>query len=255
MGKLQRIYSDSTKKRIQWKRVFKKVFHFLFRVVLLATMVALLTGIVLWLVAIKLFNAQQISESITRQLQRVFNRPVIISSVDLKFFNTLELRGFAVLDSEVQPGRPVLSAESVSVRYQLLPLLEHKVIIDEVTLNKPRFDVLRSENGVYNVPPVKLSETHETYVSSGANRQKFEVAIEDWHIRDGVISYQDQKSGVSHAIYGLDVRLHDLRFDDWSSFRLAAVVRNRWGENVADLAIRGRGKINFSNFNGKNLIN
>ena len=78
-----------------------------FRTGLFLVMTVFLSAGVLWLGINKLFNAQQISQAVTYQLQKVFDRPVVISSVDLKFLNTVELAGFAVLDNQVQPGMPV----------------------------------------------------------------------------------------------------------------------------------------------------
>ena len=216
---------------------------------LFLVMLVFLLGALAWVVVTKMFNAQQISEAVTFQLQTVFNRPVQIASLDLKFFNTVEVKGFAVLDNEVQPGLALVSAESVLIRYQLLPLFEHKLVIDEVTLNKPRFEILRSEQGVYNVPPIKMPENQQTTYVDEQTGEQLQVHIEDWSIRDGVISYKDLKSGASHAIYGLNIQFKQLQFNDWSGFELETVLRNRWGDHVSDLEIAGKGEINFANFN------
>ena len=61
-----------------------------------------------------------------------------IASVDVKFINMLELKGFRVLDTEGNPGQDLLSADSVTVRLKLLPLLEQQLIIDEVSLHYQR---------------------------------------------------------------------------------------------------------------------
>ncbi len=210
-------------------------------------MLALLLGGALWVCALKMFNAQQISEALTHRLQIMFDRPVVISSFDLKFINTVELKGFAVLDSEVHPGEPFLSAESVLIRYQVLPLLDQQLIIDEVTLQKPRINILRGEDGRYNTPPINAS-SQGTYVSEVTGKS-IQVNIEDWRIQDGVLSYRDLGSGVSHAVYGLNMHFRRLRFNELSRFSLETVLRNRWGDNISDLEIHGTGQVNFANFN------
>lgn len=246
MSKKEKSTTKKTKKSNAWHWA-SKLFTILLRTLLFVVMFVFLLGGVSWVAISHMFNAQQISQAMTYQLQKVFNRPVIISSLDLKFLNTVELKGFAVLDNEVQPGEEVVSAESVLIRYQLLPLLDHELIIDEVTLQKPRISVLRAENGIYNVPPVKMSEAQPTYVNEQTG-QKWQIRIEDWRIRNGVMSYKDLKSGASHAIYGLNMHFRKLRFNDWSDFRLETVLRNQWGDNISDLEIRGHGQINFADF-------
>ncbi len=238
----------STKKQHWFWRCVKYTTGLLLRTLLFAVMALFLVAAGLWVLMLHLFNAQQISESMAYQLQKVFNRPVVIAALDLKFLNTVELKGFAVLDNEVQHGEPVLSAESVLIRYQLLPLLDHELIIDEVTLYRPRIDVLRGEDGLYNVPPVKMPANQQaTYVDESTG-EKLKIKIEDWTIRDGVMSYKDLRNGVSHAIYGLNMHFKQLRFDDWSAFRLETVLRNKWEDNISDLEIKGHGQINFANF-------
>lgn len=237
----------SKKTRAAW--LFKGVVKGCAKMALFLVMLSFVLGSIAWVIIIKIFNAQQISQAMAYQLQKVFDCPVQINSLDLKFFNTVELKGFAVLDTQVQPGLPIISAESVTIRYQLLPLLEHKLIIDEVTLNKPRFEVLRAQTGLYNMPAIKIPAPQTaTYVDESTG-EKLQVHIEDWRIRDGVISYKDFKNGLSHAIYGLNVHFKKLNFNDWSFFSLETILRNRWEEHVSDLEIVGTGQVNFANFN------
>ena len=92
------------------------------RLVLFAVMFLMLLSALVVLVFLKTFNAQHISELITQELQSRLDRPVIISSLNLKFINTLELKGFSVLDTQGSPGFPLLSADSVTLKFKLLPL-------------------------------------------------------------------------------------------------------------------------------------
>lgn len=241
--------SASPGKKRSWTARFTLGAASLFlRTVLFTVMLVFLLGAVLWVAALKMFNAQQISETLTQRLQVMFNRPVVISSLDLKFLNTVELKGFAVLDDEVRPGEPFLSAESVLIRYKILPLFEHKLEVDEITLNRPRISVVRSEKGVYNVPPVRAPREQGTYVSEVTGR-RMQISVEDWRIKDGILSYKDFANGVSHAVYNLNVHFRHLRFNELSRFRLDTVLRNRWGDNISDLEIHGNGQINFADFN------
>lgn len=238
---------SAPRKRSRAARFARGTFALLLRTLLFTVMLLFLLGAGLWVAALKMFNAQQISEALTHRLQMMFDRPVVISSLDLKFLNTVELKGFAVLDDEVRPGEPFLAAESVLIRYKVLPLLEHKLIIDEVTLNRPRINLVRSEQGAYNAPPVNVGSAQTSYVSE-VTGERIQINIEDWRIKDGVLSYKDLTNGVSHAVYGLNMHFERLRFNELSRFRLETVLRNRWGDNISDLEIRGAGQINFADF-------
>lgn len=234
-------------KRPWWARFLLKGTALFFRTLLFTIMLLMLLGAGLWVFVINMFNAQRLSEQLTQYLQRQLGRPVVVASLNLKFLNTVELHGFAVLDDRVQPGDPLLSAESVSIRYKLLPLLEHRLEIEEVTLNKPRINILRAENGETNVPKLKSDPAQSSFISERTG-QRIEVSIEDWNIKEGVLSYKDLGAGVSHAVYGLNAHFYHLRLDKLSRFRLHTVLRNRWGGNISDLEIRGTGQINLADF-------
>ncbi len=246
--KKQKTTAFPAKKRPFWVRFALGTMTLFFRTLLFTVMLLFLLAAGLWIGALKMFNAQQLSETLAERLQVLFDRPVAVASLDVKFLNTVELKGFAVLDNEVQPGEPFLAAESVLIRYKLLPLLENQLIVDEVTLNRPRINVVRGEDGRYNVPPVKTSNEKTTYVNK-VTGERMQIDIEDWRIQDGVLSYKDLVSGVSHAVYGLNVHFERLRLNEFSRFRLETVLRNRWGENISDLEIRGTGQVNFADFN------
>ena len=238
------------KKNRTWKYYLKQFvkagFFLSLRTVLFTSMLLLLVGAGAWLCVVKMFNAQHISEVITAELKKRLDRPVAIAALDLKFINTLELKGFRVLDTEGVPGQALLAADSVTVRFKLLPLLRRQLVIDEVAFHAPRFNIVRSAEGHYNIPPIKTSQT-SVYTNAQTGR-KFLVSIEDWTLQDGVLSYKDLASGVTHAIYGLNMHFERLRFDELSRFTLDMVLRNEWTNGISDMEIKGTGHINFANF-------
>ena len=233
-------------------RFFKSCLVLSLRTVLFAVMLLLLIAAGLWLVFLKTFNAQHISEIITEELQKRLDRPVIISSLDLKFINAVELKGFSVLDTEGAPGYPLLSAESVTLQFKLLPLFDQQLVIDEVSLNSPRFNVVRQTDGTYNMPQIQTPKEKSFYTSELTGR-KLAVSVEDWSVHNGVFSYKDLASGVSHAIYGLNLHFERLRFNELSRFQAEMVLRNKWGDNISDMEIKGAGHVNFANFNWNNF--
>lgn len=229
-------------------RFFKACFVLSLRTVLFTVMLLLLVAAGLWLLFLKTFNAQHISELITEEIQKRLDRPVIITSLDLKFINAIELKGFSVLDTEGKPGHALLSADTVTLQFKLLPLLEQQLVIDEVSLHSPRFNVVRQADGTYNMPQVRSPKEKSVYTSELTGR-KLTVSVEDWSVHNGVLSYKDLGSGVSHAIYGLNLHFEQLRFNELSRFRAEMILRNKWGDNISDMEIKGAGHVNFADFN------
>lgn len=229
------------------KRYTKASMLAVWRLALFAMMFVLLLACVGWMFFVRMFNAQQLSERITYQLQKQFDRPVKISSMHLKFLNVVELQGFSILDTVGEPGRPLISADSVTLSFEILPLLEQKVIINEVSLNAPRFNLVRRADGSYNVPNLRATRKEPSTYTSSSGR-KFEVSIEDWSINNGVLSFKDLATNASHAVYGLNAHFDNLRFDELSHFETNMVLRNQWQDRIFEIEIEGNGHINFAEF-------
>ena len=229
------------------KRATKAGLLTAWRLCLFALMLLLLLFCVAWILFLRAFNAQHISEVITRQLQKQLNRPVRISSLELKFLNTLELKGFTVLDTVGEPGQALVAADSVTLAFELLPLFEKKLVIHEVTLNAPRFNLVRTQEGSYNMPSVRTSKQPSVYTSSGG--RKFTVSIEDWRVKEGVLRFKDLVSGASHSLYGINARFDNLKSDELSHFTLEMVLRNQWQGRISELEINANGHVNFAGFN------
>ena len=242
-------------KKISW---LKKLYHALkaaflmgLRLALLFSMLLLLLFAAAWLFFVKTYNSQHLSEIIAKELQKRLQRPVAIAEVDVKFINMLELKGFRVLDTEGIPGQDLLSADSVTVRLKLLPLLDQQLVIDEVSLHAPRFNIIRRADGVYNIPPLKGSRN--TVYTSASSGKKFTVSVEDWTLKDGVFSYKDLGQGVTHAVYGVNMHFERLRLDELSRFTMDMVLRNEWGGGMSDMEISGTGHVNFAGFDWANF--
>ena len=245
MGKKRKNKKRRFLRGLRW--LVRTCFVWSMRLFLFTTMLILLLFSAAWLLFLKTFNAQHISEVITEELQKRLDRPVAIASMDLKFINTVELKGFYVLDTEGIPGQALLSADSVTLHFKLLPLLEQKLVIDEVSLHSPRFSVVRAKDGTYNIPQIKLNQPQSIYTSKTGGK-KFTVSVEDWTVQNGVLSFKDIASGVTHAVYGLNLYFEQLRFDELSRFTIDMVMRTKWKDNISDVEIKGSGHVNFADF-------
>ncbi len=235
--------TSPTLKNRFWQ-IVKTGLKFALRGGLLILMAGMFLAAVGWIVFLKTFNAQRVSEVITAELQERLQRPVAISSLDLKSVNTLELKGFRIIDTEGVPGQDLVSADAVTLRFRLLPLLEQQLVIDEVSLHAPRFNVVRRGDGVYNLPSLKKKNS-SIYTNAESGR-RLTVSVENWALRDGVLSYKDLGSGVTHAVYGLNMFFERLRLNELSRFTVEMVLRNEWSSGISDIDIKGGGQVNFA---------
>ena len=246
--------NPTTRKRARKRLFIHKTKHFtklsahtLCRLFLFALMFLLVAFCVVWILFLRVFNAQELSERITTQLQKQLNRPVKISSINMKFLNTIELKGVSVLDTVGEPGKPLVAVNSVTMTFDILPLLEKKLVVHEVTLNAPRFNLVRTQDGVYNVADIRFTR-QQTPADTGKAGKKLEVTIEDWSVRNGVFSFKNLETDTSHAIYGLNAHFENLRLNELSNFEMDMVLRNQWQERISELTLDATGQINFADF-------
>lgn len=242
-----------TKRKLKWlrfvrfsKNMSRSLWIFALRLFLLFSMVLILSAATVWVIFLHAFNPQHISEVLTQELQKRLERPVIISSLSLSFINTLELKGFSVLDTQGEPGMALLSADSVTLKFSLPALLDKQLLIEEVTLNAPRLNIVRREDNTYNIPHINSPEKESVYTSGSG--QQFAVHVNNWTLRDGVISYKNLKTQISHAIYGLNLHFERLRFNELSRFTLNMITRSEWEDKISETELEGVGHVDFADF-------
>ena len=242
-----------TRKKLKWlrflrfsKKMSRSLWIFVLRLFLLFSLLLILIAATVWVIFLHAFNPQHISEVLTQELQKRLERPVIISSLSVSFINTLELKGFSVLDTQGEPGMSLLSADSVTLKFSLPALLDKQLLIEEVTLNAPRFNVVRKEDNTYNIPHIKGAQRESVYTSGSG--QQFPVHVNNWTLKDGTISYKNLKTQITHAIYGINLHFERLRFDELSRFTLNMIARSEWEDNISETEIEGVGQVDFANF-------
>ena len=241
--------------------IFKKIMAFLWlfiktlflmalRLSLFCAMLALALFTAAWLFFLHAFNAQNVSEVVVSQLQDRLDRPVAISAIDLRYVNTIELKGFSIIDTVGDVGNPLVSADSVLIIFKLLPLFERQLVIEKVILNAPRFNMVRLPDGTSNMPVFKQSQGG-TSIYIGDSEKPFSLSMGQWIVYRGVLSYNDLGKKVSHALYNLDLSFDKLRFNEPSAFETSMVVRNQWDANISDIEIKASGSVNLADFDLK----
>ncbi|MGD1019282.1 MAG: AsmA family protein [Verrucomicrobiia bacterium] len=83
---------------------------------------------------------------------------VRIDDLKVSLFSGVELRGVTIGNPPGFPGN-LVTANAFVLRYRLLPLLDRRVEIEELSLDKPVITLSQSTNGVWNYEKVGPTET------------------------------------------------------------------------------------------------
>ncbi len=252
------------------KKIFKKMFkilhfiikHFtalLIKTLFFAMLFFMVLGAAGWFFFIKYVNEDAVSMLLSKKLQEVFDRPVVMGKVDLKFFNSIQIEGLRILGGEVAPEQDFFSAGKVTIRYNPLPILKQQLVIEEVSIEEPKVFIIVDPDGRNNVPQIRLSSS-EPSVKDASAQQKvpggtlkiagrdFSLKIKDWSLERGLVTFNNRQTNVSHTVYDVNTRFDELNFDALSPFKLSFVLRNSYKDKIMETVLRGSGRVNLAGF-------
>ena len=230
----------------------------LIRVLFLFFTILAIAVVVFWFTALKYFNAEHVGTVLTQALQSGLNRPVALGSVRLVSLNAIEIRNLTIIDNSTDVYNEFISAGSVIIRYNLLPLREGRVVIEEVIINNPSISIIRDKNGILNTADLKAAGSQ---IAGGTrfdltlpDGRPLQIIIEDWAINDGTISYRDIAANTSHSLNNVSVRFNNLKFNDFTDYSLKFILRNNLQGSVIETEIDSRGEVNLANFSPKDMV-
>ena len=126
------------------KRTFKKIY-------LIAVLaILILLGVGGSLLFNRLMHLDSYKEQILAQVQNTLNRQVLYEKGDFSFRFGPQFIFTHVIVKEKGGTATFISADRLSIRLALLPLLEKKLVLHEIELEKPVITLSRDQAGVFN---------------------------------------------------------------------------------------------------------
>ncbi len=116
----------------------------------LSVAVAILIALIVALVVLAnvLITPERIKATLLPLAEDNLHRKIDLGEIKVSLFSGIEISGLRIYE---QDGlETFVSTDLVRLRYQLLPLLAMKVVIDEVRLEKPSIRIVRLRNGQFN---------------------------------------------------------------------------------------------------------
>lgn len=121
--------------------------------VIAAVVVALVVALII--LASVLITPERVKSTLLPLAEQQLHRKIELGEIGVSLLSGIEIHGLRVYEAD---GREIfLSAELVRLRYQLLPLLAMKVVVDEVLLDKPSIRVVRLKDGRFNFSDLTAS--------------------------------------------------------------------------------------------------
>ncbi|MDE0503330.1 MAG: hypothetical protein OXI86_04545, partial [Candidatus Poribacteria bacterium] len=137
-----------------------------------------------------------------RRFFNVFKYIVSIGTLSGDIFTGLSLNQFEVSDGQRQ-HRPLVSAEEIVLKYDLLRLIGRKVYITTLRLMRPEFNLHTREDGRLNLAAILTAILPETDSTSDSSVQ-IEWGIANAEIIDGRVNYENGERNLKVAVSGIE---------------------------------------------------
>jgi AsmA protein len=190
------------------------------KILIIVIGVAVLVVLLLAGLAKILITPERIKMALIPRAEKALNRPVKIGDVDIGLFSGITVKNFAVMEKSSEAV--FVSADQVSLKYRLWPLLQKHIEIDEVILRQPRIRIERMADGSFNFSDLmtKSKEEETKPPAPGEQEQKrdIDLLISNIEMRRGEIMVVDHAvaEGKEGQAFRYQLREVNLQVEDLS---------------------------------------
>lgn len=187
-----------------------------------------------------LITPERIKMVLIPRAEQALQRPIEIGDVEISIFSGILLKDLVIRE---KTGDTVfIAADTVSLDYQFWPLLQKRLVVDEVLLDQPKIRVERLADGNFNFSDLldkgKADTPLEEPVTEGGEKRDVDLLISTIMVRGGDVNLVDhQVAGADPFHYQLNqvaLQIDSLSFDEEFPFRLEALL------DEAPLNVSGR---------------
>ncbi len=202
---------------------------------------------------------ERVKQAVLPFAQKALHRDVTLNDVNISIFSGIELQGLTIMNREGKA--PFVSCEAARLHYDLMPLLQGRVQIHEVTIVSPLIHITRNSDGTFNfsdllskgpaesggrskgavleahaaeATPAKKEPAGEDSASD-APKQDLAIAVSQINVDNGKVIFTDNAApggrGVETTLSGLNLQVDN--FSTTSPFPVKLETRLNNGSITA----------------------
>ncbi|MBI2119799.1 MAG: AsmA family protein [Elusimicrobia bacterium] len=140
--------------------------------ILISTLAILALLLALGIILIKqMLPPEKVKEFLALQVNQKLKRELTLGEIKIGIFSGISIKDFALSESPNFKNGTFVESKNFTLKFQLLPLLQKKVLIDEITLESPKVRIVQNKDGkTFNFSDL---------VSSSAAAQKTEKTVKE----------------------------------------------------------------------------
>ncbi|NJC87366.1 MAG: DUF748 domain-containing protein, partial [Desulfuromonas sp.] len=183
------------------------------------------TLLIALIILAKMFVTPERVKSVVLPLaEQALHRSITLGEVKVGLFSGIELHDLAV--GEPGGGEPFVAADRVLLRFQWLPLLAKRVVIDEVALERPLIRLIRHADGSFNISdllapkPATGDSSAKTFEDKGG--EPLSVLVTVAKIHGGRVVFVDQQVAATTELTELELDASGISRDGTVPVKLSA---------------------------------
>src|SRR6202453_2612913 len=160
--------------------------------------------ILLIILALPLFvNANKFKPTLETQLTSALGRKVTIGDISLAIFSGgVTVSDVAIADDPSFSKSPFLTAKSLTVGVELMPLIFHKEVnVDSITVDSPDVALIHGPGGKWNYSSLGGGAASKSSAPSGGNSDAGALSVKKLEIKNGKIVVSGTASGQKPSVY------------------------------------------------------
>lgn len=196
----------------------------------LAVISGIILGILILMVGVAtlfiryIISPDMVRKTVLPRVEKAFQRHIEIGDVRIGIFKGISLRDLKLYEKD---GKDVfVSLSAAQLRYQLLPLLSHRVVVDEIVLESPHINVVRNPDGSFNFSDLLKKEKPKE--GEQIEKTPLSFAVARFSVIDGRVIYNDRKgvlgSPFTYEVSAIDVKAKDFTLEHDFPITLSAAV-------------------------------
>jgi AsmA protein len=206
--------------------------------------IAIVIGIVVVVIVVAVgilvatFNPNDYRGTVQTKLEQQLDRKVTLGNMDLGLIPLrFRVYNLSVADDPKFSDRAFVQTQELSVSVKLLPLLSKSVQIDSLSLDRPRVELIKNAQGVWNFATMGQKAPGTAPAAAPASSQPFSLG--ELSINDGQVAITDLQNSKPRTVYDhINVKLTDFAPD--SPFNLDASVQLP-GSGNQEVSLQGKG--------------
>jgi AsmA protein len=223
----------------------------------IAVLIVLVLIVVAALAVPYLIDVNRYRGRIQTELEQRLNRPVSLGEMRLSLLPlAFRVKNPVIAEGKnFGSGKPFAQADELGVSAQLLPLLRRQLEINSLELKRPRIELIRNRQGVWNFaslgqePAVAAPSTRPAAPSRQPTAPQPQpqtqaqatkpLTLKDLKISDGQVAITDQQKAQARTVYDhIDLRLIDFAPDKPFMVEAAAHLP---GQGKQEIKLDGKG--------------